>query len=83
MQPTQITRGEAVQMQLQVGGLWLTGQGMALESGATGNRIRVRNVSSQAVIEAEVIRPGEVRVVPGTSPITTQARSGITPARGG
>jgi flagellar basal body P-ring formation protein FlgA len=83
MQPTQINRGDAVRLQLQAGGLWLTGQGMALESGAVGDRIRVRNVSSQAVLEAEVIKPGEVRVLPGTLPITTQARSGITSARGG
>lgn len=83
MQPTQINRGDAVRLQLQVGDLWLTGQGQALESGAVGDRIRVRNVSSQAVLEAEVVRPGEVRVVPGTVPITTQARSGISSARGG
>jgi flagella basal body P-ring formation protein FlgA len=83
MQPTQITRGDAVQMQLQVGGLWLTGQGMALESGAIGDRIRVRNVSSQAVLEAAVVRPGEVRVVPGSSPISTQTRGGFGAARGG
>jgi flagella basal body P-ring formation protein FlgA len=83
MQPTQINRGDAVRLQLRTGDLWLTGQGMALESGAVGDRIRVRNVSSQAVLEAEVVRPGEVRVMPGTAPITTQARSGITPARGG
>ena len=83
MQPTQINRGDAVRLQLQADGLWLTGQGVALEAGAVGDRIRVRNVSSQAVLEAQVIRPGEVRVMPGTSPITTQARSGITSARGG
>ncbi len=83
MQPTQINRGDAVKLQLQAGGLSLTGQGMALESGAVGDRIRVRNVSSQAVLEAEVIRPGEVRVMPGTAPITTQARSGIASPRGG
>jgi flagella basal body P-ring formation protein FlgA len=83
MQPTQINRGDAVRLQLQVGDLWLTGQGMALESGAVGDRIRVRNVSSQAVLEAEVIKPGEVRVMPGTAPITTQARSGTALARGG
>ncbi len=83
MQPTQITRGDPVRMQLQIGGLSVAGQGLALESGAAGDRIRVRNVSSQAVLEAEVLRPGLVRVIPGTSPITTQARSGITQARGG
>jgi flagella basal body P-ring formation protein FlgA len=83
MLPTQITRGEPVRLQLETGGLSLTGQGVALESGASGERIRVRNVSSQAVLEAVVVRPGLVRVVPGTSPIMTQARSGITSARGG
>ena len=83
MPPTQIARGEAVRMQLQANGLSLTGQGVALESGAAGDRIRVRNVSSQAVLEAEVAGPGVVRVIPGTSPITSQARSGISLARGG
>jgi flagella basal body P-ring formation protein FlgA len=83
MQPTQVTRGDPVRLQLQVGGLSVAGQGLALESGAAGERIRVRNISSQAVLEAEVVQPGLVRVIPGTSPITTQARSGITSARGG
>lgn len=83
MQPTQITRGDPVQLRLQTSGLSVTGQGVALESGATGDLIRVRNVSSQAVLEAEVLRPGIVRVVPGTAPIISQARSGISSARGG
>lgn len=83
MQPTQITRGDPVRMQLRVGGLSVTGQGVALESGAAGERIRVRNVTSQAVIEAEIVGPGVVRVVPGTSPISAQARPGFSSARGG
>jgi flagella basal body P-ring formation protein FlgA len=83
MPPTQITRGDAVRLELQVGDLAVTGQGMALESGAVGERIRVRNVSSQAVLEAEVIRPGEVRVVPGTAPLSAQARTGTPAGRGG
>lgn len=82
MQPTQISRGDPVRLQLQEGGLSVVGQGVALESGAAGERIRVRNVSSQAVLEAEVVRSGVVRVIPGTSPITTQARSGIASVRG-
>jgi flagella basal body P-ring formation protein FlgA len=76
MEPTQVTRGDPVRLQLQVGGLAVTGQGLALESGASGERIRVRNISSQAVLEAEVVAPGVVRVVPGTAPITSQARGG-------
>jgi flagella basal body P-ring formation protein FlgA len=83
MQPTQITRGDPVQLRLLVGGLSLTGQGIALESGAIGEQIRVRNISSQAVLEAEVVGPGIVRVMPGTAPITSQARTGNSFARGG
>jgi flagella basal body P-ring formation protein FlgA len=82
-QPTQVTRGEPVRLQLQVGGLSLSGQGTALESGAIGEQIRVRNISSQAVLEAEVLAPGVVRVVPGSAPIVSQARAGINLARGG
>jgi flagella basal body P-ring formation protein FlgA len=83
MQPTQVTRGDPVRLQLEVSGLSLTGQGMALESGAAGDLIRVRNISSQAVLEAEVVGPGVVRVLPGTAPITAQARPGLSLARGG
>jgi flagellar basal body P-ring formation protein FlgA len=83
MQPTQVLRGDSVRLQLEVGGLSLTGQGMALEGGAAGDRIHVRNISSQAVLEAEVAGPGVVRVVPGTAPITAQARPGFSSSRGG
>jgi flagellar basal body P-ring formation protein FlgA len=83
MQPTQINRGDPVGLRLQVDGLALTAQGVALESGAIGERIRVRNVSSRAVLDAEVTGPGAVRIVPGTMPLTSQARSGITSSRGG
>jgi flagellar basal body P-ring formation protein FlgA len=83
MPPTQINRGDPVQLQFRADGLSLTGQGIALESGAAGERIRVRNVSSQAVLEAAVVRPGEVRVMPGTAPITAQARGGFSASHGG
>jgi flagella basal body P-ring formation protein FlgA len=83
MLPTQIERGDPVRMQLEAGGLAVTAQGVALEAGAIGERIRVRNITSQAVLEAEVIRPGVVRIVPGTMPITSQARGGFAAARGG
>jgi flagella basal body P-ring formation protein FlgA len=82
MEPTQVSRGDPVRLRLQVGGLSITGQGLALESGAAGERIRVRNITSQAVLEADVIGPGEARVVPGSAPITAQARLGITTAGG-
>jgi flagella basal body P-ring formation protein FlgA len=62
--PNEVLRGATVQMQLIGGGLTLSGQGMALESGAAGDRIRVQNSGSHAVIEAEVIGPGRVRITP-------------------
>ncbi len=83
MRPTQVSRGDPVRLRLQVDTLSLTGQGVALESGAEGEQIRVRNISSQAVIEAVVVGPGVVRVLPGTAPIAAQARLGLTAARGG
>jgi flagella basal body P-ring formation protein FlgA len=64
--PISVQRGATVQMQLMASGLLVTGQGMALESGAAGERIRVQNSGSRAVIEAEVIGPGRVRIVPHT-----------------
>ena len=61
--PTAVARGSSVVMRIVTGGLNVTAPGLALENGATGERIRVQNVSSHLVVEAEVLGPGEVRVV--------------------
>ncbi len=74
MRPAVVQRDSLVQMTLENGGLSLVGQGVALESGATGERIRVRNPSSRAVLEAEVIGPGRVRISPETRPIAAGPR---------
>jgi flagella basal body P-ring formation protein FlgA len=74
--PTLVQRGATVQMQLQSPGLSLTGQGIAIEAGATGERIRVLNPTSRAVLEAEVIGPGLVRVSPGSGVVL--AATGVT-----
>ena len=55
-------------MLLDSPGIALTAQGQALEAGAIGERIRVLNPVSRAVLEAEVIGPGRVRVAPDASP---------------
>ncbi len=75
MRPTMVQRGSNVQMQLQSPGLSLLAQGVAMESGATGERIRVLNPSSRAVVEAEVIGPGRVRVTPESTPLSTASRA--------
>jgi len=72
--PTLVERGANVEMQLQSPGLSLLAQGVAMDAGATGERIRVLNPSSRAVVEAVVIGPGQVRVSPDAVPITTASR---------
>lgn len=67
--PTLVVRGAIVQMQLDTTGLSLLAQGVAQESGATGERIRVLNPASRAIVEAEVIGPGRVRIMPDTAPV--------------
>lgn len=75
MRPTLVQSGSNVQMELQAPGISLLAQGVAMESGATGERIRVLNPSSRAVVMAEVIGPGRVRVTPDSTPVSTAARA--------
>jgi flagellar basal body P-ring formation protein FlgA len=75
MRPTMVQRGSNVQMQLQSPGLSLLAQGVAMDAGATGERIRVLNPSSRAIVEAEVMGPGRVRVTPDSAPISTASRA--------
>ncbi|HVZ08421.1 flagellar basal body P-ring formation chaperone FlgA [Rhodopila sp.] len=64
IRPPLVRRGAVVQMQLAVGGLSVSGQAVAVESGADGDRIRVQNMNSRALLMAQVIGPGLVRVTP-------------------
>ncbi|HVC59113.1 MAG TPA: flagellar basal body P-ring formation chaperone FlgA [Acetobacteraceae bacterium] len=73
--PSLVQRGTNVEMQLQSPGISLLAQGVAMDSGATGERIRVLNPSSRVVVEAEVIGPGRVRVTPETMPLATASRA--------
>jgi flagella basal body P-ring formation protein FlgA len=74
MRPAMVQKGAAVLMVLDSPGILLTAQGQAMEQGATGERIRVLNPVSRAVVEAEVIGPGRVRVTPGALPATVSVR---------
>lgn len=75
MRPSLVQRGANVEMRLQSPGISLRAQGVAMDSGATGERIRVLNPSSRAVVEAEVIGPGRVRVTPESMPVSTASRA--------
>jgi flagella basal body P-ring formation protein FlgA len=67
--PAAVKRDSPVRMVLDTAGLSLSGQGIALDSAAVGERVRVRNPASRAELEAEVVGVGVVRVAPGAIPI--------------
>ena len=66
--PFMVQKGEPVQMDLDTPGISVSAQGVAMDSGATGERVRVLNVQSRAVVEAEVSGTSRVRVS-GTTPV--------------
>jgi flagellar basal body P-ring formation protein FlgA len=73
--PSMVQRGAHVLMQLDSPGISLTAEGQALEAGAVGERIRVLNPTSRAVVEAEVTGPDRVRVTPsGALPTEVSVR---------
>ncbi|MBN9562569.1 MAG: flagellar basal body P-ring formation protein FlgA [Alphaproteobacteria bacterium] len=76
VRPSIVEKGGAVQMLLNSTGLTVAAQGQALESGAMGERIRVLNPVSRAVLEAEVTGPGQVRVQPDSLPLVAASFTG-------
>ena len=64
--PIIVTKGAPLVLSLQGPGIALTAQGVANEAGGLGERIRVTNPYSRAVLEAEITGPGQARVVPGS-----------------
>ena len=73
-QPVLVKRGAIVRLRLESGGLAVTGQGVALESGAAGDRIKLRNPGSRNLLEGVVIGPDLVRVAPGAHMMAVEAR---------
>ena len=80
--PVLVRRGASVTMALAMPGLALTAEGIAMAPAAMGERIRVLNPSSKMLVEAEVTGPGEVRVMPGSTPIPAGASAGWALAQG-
>jgi len=66
--PALVQRGAIVQIQLTAGGLSVSGQAVAIDAGAVGDQVRVQNINSRALLMAEVIGPGQVRVTPDAAP---------------
>lgn len=67
--PLVIRKNTLVLMLLEAPGLTLTAQGRALESAPLGAALRVMNLASRALVQAEAIGPGRVRVLPGAVPV--------------
>jgi flagella basal body P-ring formation protein FlgA len=72
--PILVARNAQVHMALDAGGISLSAQGVALEEGGLGDRVRVQNPSSRAVVLAEITAEGEVRVVPGHGHVVVAAQ---------
>ena len=68
IRPFTVQKGETVQMLLDTPGISLSAQGVAMDNGANGERVRVLNVQSRAIVEAEVSGSGRVRVS-GVAPV--------------
>lgn len=74
VRPSLVQKGADVLMQLDTPGITLTAEGQALQSGAIGDHIRVLNPASRAIVDAEVLGPGRVRITPGILPIVPAGR---------
>lgn len=59
-----VRAGDQVQLIAQLGGIEVRTEGMALDGGDTGARLRVRNVRSGRVIDGVVLAAGEVQALP-------------------
>ena len=57
-----IKRGEKVIIRAQTTSIEVRMEGQALQEGAAGDVIQVKNLSSKQIVEAEVVAPGVVRV---------------------
>ena len=60
--PMAVQKGQTVFVQLEYPGLLISAQGVAAESGALGNRVKVVNVASRAILNTQVTGHGQVRI---------------------
>jgi len=58
-----ISRGDRVLIEVRVGGIRASADGVASQNGVIGQKIVVQNTSSREKLLAEVVEPGRVRVV--------------------
>ena len=61
-QPKTIKKGQKVSIIARSGSLQVSMPGKALDSGHTGDHIRIRNLSSKRVIEGRIIGPDQILI---------------------
>lgn len=61
--PTAIRRGESVTLQAQAGAIKVSSSGVALADGRVGQKIRVRNSSSERIVTGIVLNQGLVQTL--------------------
>lgn len=59
-----VRKGDQIQISLSTGSMTLTTRGVALQAGAIGETIRIRNVNSRKIIEATVTNAGDAVIRP-------------------
>ncbi|WP_096084597.1 flagellar basal body P-ring formation chaperone FlgA [Agaribacterium haliotis] len=63
LQPVKLVyRGEIVRLLARSGALTVSSEGEAMSDASLGQQIRVRNLSSQRVVDARIVAPGEAQV---------------------
>ncbi len=75
VRPPAVTRGALVAIELDGPGITLSAQVQAMDDGAVGERIRVLNSGSRAVLSAVIDSPGQVHVMANSSPLVPAAGS--------
>lgn len=73
--PIIIQKGMAVMLSLNSPGIELTAQGIGMEPAGLGERVRIQNLFSRVVVEAEVTGPGRARVIPGSMPLSASRQA--------
>ncbi len=77
LHPGTVAKNARVVMQIEVGSLTATVQGIALTGGAPGERIQVLNPASRMIVEGEVRPDGSVAVAPGSLPLPAGAQVAV------
>ncbi|OUR75700.1 flagella basal body P-ring formation protein FlgA [Alphaproteobacteria bacterium 46_93_T64] len=62
-EPVTIPKGKIIAVTLKNGGIALSITGRALEDGAEGDVIRVENIASRKIVQAQIINAQEVRII--------------------